>query len=163
MSVRPWLDGLRSRLQNRQLKTRRLRRTSNTGLPVRSQMVRRAETLQDRTLLTSQILLLGNELQILTDADEDITVQENAGAPGFVQVLINSTTADSQPTVQTSLIAQITIISGDSDNTIDVSGVTAAAFPSLQGITIVSGDGDDVITGSDDFADNIDAGEATTQ
>ena len=154
MSVRSWLDGLRSRLQNR-----RLRRTPETALNVRSRMMRRAETLQDRTLLTSQVLLLGTELQILTDADEDITVQEDAGAPGFVQVLIDSAVADSLPTVQTSLITQLTIIAGDSNNTIDVSGVTSAAFTSLQGLTIVSGDGDDVITGSDDFADNIDAGD----
>lgn len=118
-----------------------------------------AEMLQDRTLLTAQVLLLGSELQILTDADEDVTVQEDPGNAGFVQVLIDSSVASSQPTVSGASLTQITIETGDSENTIDVSGVTAAVFPNLTSISIVSGNGDDVITGSDDFADSIDAGD----
>lgn len=163
MSVRPWLDGLRLRLKNRcpgrrngNQALRRLQSANRNSSPV---MHRQAEILQDRTLLTAQVLLLGSELQILTDADEDITVQEDPGNAGFVQVLINSAVADSQPTVAGSSLTQLTIVAGDSDNTIDVSGVTAAVFPNLTGISIVANDGHDVITGSDDFADSIEGGD----
>ena len=82
MSVRPWLEGLRSRLKFRQLR-RQSRSLQSAGHESRRTISRQTETLQDRTLLTAQVLLLGNELQILTDADEDVSVQEDPGNAGF--------------------------------------------------------------------------------
>ena len=153
MTVQFWLDGLRARLRKQQ--SRRLP-AGQSQLHTRLSSV---ERLQTRTMLTSQVLLLGSELRILTDADEDITVQEDSANPGFVQVLIDGTNAPGLPAVSGSALTQLTIESGDADNVIDVSGVTAGVFPALTGLTIVSGNGDDSITGSDDFADSIEAGD----
>jgi len=105
------------------------------------------------------VLLLGSELRILTDADEDVTVQEDPASAGFVQVLINGVVAPSQPTVSGSALTQLSIETGDAENTVDVSGVTGTVFPALAGISIITGNGDDVVTGSDDFAESIDTGD----
>ncbi|MDA0282002.1 MAG: FG-GAP-like repeat-containing protein [Planctomycetota bacterium] len=113
--------------------------------------------LEDRTLLAASVLFGLGELQILTDADETVTIRENPTVPGRVDVQIGTastaaTSAASLPTVSANAVTSIVIITGSGENTIDLSGVTAGVFSGLPTINVQSGDGNDVIIGSPDLA-----------
>lgn len=153
MAVRPWLKDFRQRLTRiHRTQPRRVERRQQRGSLVAF------EHLEDRTLLAASVLFGLGELQILTDADESVTIQEDPAIPGQVDVQINGARAASLPTVLTADVTNITIITGSGDNAVDLSGVTALTFASSPSITVSLGDGHDTLTPSPDLAMSI-AGE----
>lgn len=152
MAIRPWLENLRGRLY------RTSRRASLKGQD-RSVTIRQVESYEDRSMLTATLLFLAGDLQVLTDANENVTVRQDPGNANRAQVLINGTVSPALPGLQVTDVTSLTISTGDSENIIDVSGVRSAVFTNLITITINSFDGDDAITGSDDFGEIIDAGD----
>jgi Ca2+-binding RTX toxin-like protein len=164
VSIRPWLEGLAIRL------SRRNRRSQSGKIGRQSQAFRRSrsdahlaavqlESLEDRTLLTAQVLLLGTELLIFTDADESVEIREDPARPFFGQVLIDGNVSTSVPALDATLITSISIETGDGDNIVNLAPLDATVFTALPSISVVTGNGDDTITGSPDLAVTIDAGD----
>jgi len=114
---------------------------------------RTSQVLEQRTLLTVSTLFADNELSIfIEDGNDNVTVRTNPAAPAFVQVLINNSVDVSLPPVQASQVARLTINGSDTQNTIDLTGVTAAAFNFVDPdtgdgiqIQVDAGNGDDTI------------------
>lgn len=118
------------------------------------------ESLERRTLLTTVGILTGpTELTIFVDDGDAATVQRNV-TTGNVEVLDeNGQPYDSIPSIQADQLTSLNIFADDADNFLSVAPVNASEFSMLNTIVIESGNGDDVITGSDDFAETIDAGD----
>ena len=133
MFLSPWIQRFRQRLNGSR----------------RSRCIRKAQQLEQRTLLTLNGVLVGTDLSLFVDEGDDITVQ-NDTATGNVSVTVNGTPASTVPAVQSSTLTSLNIIAGDDDNTIDVSAVTAADFNALTAgaIEVHGDDGADVITAS---------------
>ena len=123
MRITHWL----TRLQNR-----RLSRSTR-----RSRTLRRAESLEQRTLLTTAgVLINGTELSIFADDGDSVTVQRNATS-GDVEVLdANLQPVQTIPSVQASSVTVLNVFTGDADNSIDVSRVTYSEFSALTTISI---------------------------
>lgn len=152
MAVRPWLEALRARLQrNRGRRSTELIRRTGTYPEIQS--------LEDRTLLASTVLLAGSELKVLSDADEDIVVQEDPANSEHIEVLVNGNRSTSVGVVRADAITALTVLTGDEDNSVDLTDVDAAVFTNLVTITVATGNGDDTITGSPDIAMTVDAGD----
>ena len=117
------------------------------------------EELETRTLLAASALFLGGELQILTDADEDVIVRANPNSTTSVQVLVNNTPLVNLPGLTTAQVTSLLIVTGDESNDVNLGGVTLLAFPNLTSIVVDTGNGDDSIIGSPDWPDSIDAGD----
>jgi Ca2+-binding RTX toxin-like protein len=152
----PWLKTFHRRLQGNAQSVRsgiRSRRRSRQHAPTR------IEQVEQRTLLSAVVLLVGSELQVLADADEAISVRENPSQPGQLDVQINGAAAPDTPAIATSQLSSINIQAGAGDNVLDVSGVTQAAFSNLTSLTVDGADGEDTITGSVDIATNIVGGD----
>ena len=115
------------------------------------------ELLEQRTLLTVTVLLVGNTLDILADGTDTVIVRANAG--GQVEVLDQSGLLASAPAVNAVDVQALVITGSDSDNVVDLSGVTAAQFTTLASILVSASDGDDLITGSPDLADSLSGGD----
>lgn len=148
-----WLEGFRSRL----VAGRTLRRRAH-GPKLVQVGVQEAQVLEDRKLLTATSLFIAGELQIQTDANESVRIQPNPSNASLVQVLVNNAPLVGQPTLQTSQVNSLVIVTGDAENTVDVSAVTAISFANLTHLSISTGNGDDSVIGSPDFGDIIDAG-----
>lgn len=146
MRISHWLTRLRHRHSSRPIRRASLRRS--------------AEQLETRTLLTTAgVLINSTELSIFADGGDSVTVQRNATS-GDVEVLdVNSQPVTAIPVIQASTLTVLNIFTGDGDNTIDVSAVTASDFAALTTLVIEAGDGDDMITGSDSFADSIEGND----
>ena len=146
MRITHWL----TRLQNR----RPARSNRRAG------SLQHTELLERRTLLTTAgVLINATELSIFADDGDSVTVQRNA-TTGNVEVLdANMQPVLTIPSIQANTVTVLNIFSDDSDNTLDVSRVTASEFTALTAITIEAGDGDDTIIGSDEFGELIDGGD----
>lgn len=156
MKTLPWLKSFHRRLRGDAKLVRsgiRGRRRSRQQNPTH------IEQVEQRTLLSAVVLLVGSELQVLADADEAISVRENPSSPGQLDVQINGAAAPDTPAVATSQITSIDIQAGAGDNALDVSGVTLAAFSNLTALTVDGADGQDTITASVDIATNITGGD----
>lgn len=149
-----WLDSFRRRLAARRPLNKR---KTSQRLPNTFQLAA-SELLETRALLSSSAIFLGGELQIQTDANESVTVQVDPTNTSRMQVLINNLPATGVPTLLTSQLTSLVITTGDSDNTVNLSGVTQASFANLTNIEINTGNGNDNIIGSSDLPDIIDAG-----
>lgn len=145
MAIKPWLAGFRARLQA-------TRRRSVLRRPAQRQLMD-VQNLEQRTLLAATGLLVGSELTILTDANESVSV--SADASGNVDVQVNSQPLTGFGTIAASALTSLSVFTGDGDNVIDLSGVSASSFSALTTIVVNAGDGHDSITGSPDLADNI--------
>ncbi|MDA1165987.1 MAG: calcium-binding protein, partial [Planctomycetota bacterium] len=128
-------------------------------------MRRRSESLEQRIYLSTTSLFASGHLQILSDAEDSIVVGTNPAVPGMVQVTVNGMPEPSLASIQASTVQAITIIGSDTDNLIDLSGVTAADFTFVDpdtglGVQIfVDGDdGHDTITGSLDLGGTLRGG-----
>jgi Ca2+-binding RTX toxin-like protein len=152
MSIRPWIQGFRNRIRLSSVKRAHRERQ---GHPSRQHI----EKMEQRTLLSAQVLVLDGTLQIVTDAGEDVTVRIDPGFSLNVQVLIDGVAAGAVQSLAANTVTDIEIVTGDDDNVIDISGVTSADFTVLRSIIIDAGDGNDTITGTTDFADNISGGD----
>jgi Ca2+-binding RTX toxin-like protein len=146
MSLRPWLSGFRARLHNS-----RVRR-------VASNRASSSQQLEQRTLLTATALVIGTELTVLTDADEDVTVQANSTS-GNAEVLINGVVLGSGSTVPAGSLTRLDIVTGSGNNQINLSGISAGVFTSLASITVDAGDGEDTIIGAADVANALSGGD----
>jgi Ca2+-binding RTX toxin-like protein len=101
--------------------------------------------------VTSNVLS-GGALSVMSDADDAIAVTCEGG-----NVKVNGADPGSGAAA-CSLIHQIFVGGGPDPNTINLSGVTQAAFPNMQVAVMISGGaGADNITGSE-FADSISGG-----
>jgi Ca2+-binding RTX toxin-like protein len=150
VSLRPWLSGFCTRLNNSRL--RRVARGRASGPQQTTQQ------LEQRTLLTATALVIGTELTVLTDAAEAVTVQANATS-GNAEVLINGAVLGSGSTVPAGSLTSLTIVTGSGNNQIDLSGITAGVFTSLASITVDAGDGEDSIIGAADVASTLSGGD----
>jgi hypothetical protein len=105
----PWLKTFHRRLQGNAQSVRsgiRSRRRSRQHAPTR------IEQVEQRTLLSAVVLLVGSELQVLADADEAISVRENPSQPGQLDVQINGAAAPDTPAIATSQLSSINIQAG---------------------------------------------------
>ncbi len=114
------------------------------------------ELLEQRTLLTVQVVQIDNELLITSDASDTIAVQAATGSPALVEVVGNGTVVPGLPDIDASTVTKITIIGDDGDNTIDLTAVTASVFSSnVLELIVEAGDGDDTILGSLDLPTTV--------
>lgn len=159
MAVQPWLKSFQQTLAGKKSSRKRASQNHAAHLRNRSDLSRQVETVEDRTLLASQVLFLAGHLQVFTDAGESVTVRENPTVSGLLDVQINGAPGPGTPVLPTSSITAISIINSDGDNNVDLSGVATTNFPALTSVLIDTGNGDDTITGTADLADTILAGD----
>jgi Ca2+-binding RTX toxin-like protein len=119
------------------------------------------ERLEVRALPASSVLFVaGSELNISLNVRDNVSVGSLSGA---VVVQIGPDGGQLQPvalgTLSASSVRSIVITGGDAENTIDLSGVTSAAFTNLTSISVNAGNGNDSILGSDDFNDSLSGGD----
>jgi Ca2+-binding RTX toxin-like protein len=104
----------------------------------------------------------GTELRIQTDAGEDVVVQQDPTNLLNVEVTIDGTPSPAVGVLAASSLTQLTIITGDEANTVDIRGVDENIFTGLTGPTAVSismGNGDDTFLGSNNVEATVDAGD----
>lgn len=143
-----WLKQFKQRLSKKSKRQVRVRRTGATAL----------EALEQRTLLSATGALVGNQLRIVTDANESVSVSQDLLNPAFAAVLVNGSPISSLPTIPLASILSLDIRTGELDNTVDLTGVTVA-FSNLSSIRIQSGDGHDTILLSPAFPSSVFAGD----
>ena len=124
----------------------------------------RAECLEQRVYLTVTSLFADGHLQILSDAEDSIVVGADT-ATGRVQVTVNGTADPTLGSIQASSVRALTIFGSDTENLIDLSGVTAADFSFFDSTTnlaiqiaVDGDDGHDTIVGSLDLGGTLQGG-----
>lgn len=147
---RNWMNRLRQRLAGPPTQ----RRSHRTSTPV--------QKLEERLYLSVQSLFANGELQIVSDANDSIAVGVSTTSPGFVELLVNGVSDSSVASIQASTVQALTIIGSDSDNTIDVSGISSADFSYVDPVTnlglqiFIDGDnGNDTLIASQNLNDTI--------
>jgi Ca2+-binding RTX toxin-like protein len=147
---RNWMDRLRQKLSSRQS------RRKATGRRIQS------EVLEVRTYLSVTSLFAGGELQIVSDGPDSIVVGTDPLAPGTVQVTVNGASDPTLGTIQASTVTSLVIVGSDTENNIDLSGVSAAGFSFFDAgtglglqISVDGDDGNDVIIGSADLGGTL--------
>ncbi len=121
-----------------------------------------AESLEPKSLLSvSALIVSGSQLEITMTGDDDVRLSalngnlllEAAQNGGVLQPFLGL------GIVPASSIQSIQINGGDEATTIDLSRLTALAFPSLTNIQADGYHGADLLIGSDDFAENFLGGD----
>lgn len=117
-----------------------------------------SEVLEVRTYLSVTSLFAGGELQIISDGPDTIAVGVDPLTPENVRVTVNGASDPTLGTIQASTVTSLIIVGSDTENVIDLSGVTAADFSFLDAgtglglqISVDADDGNDVIIGSADL------------
>lgn len=151
MTVSPWLEGLRRRLVRLRAEHGRKARPRTTA--------RKAEYLEQRTLLTVVTFFDEGNLEILADGGESVVVQEDPNITGFVQVLADGSPLLSLPFLQTVDVTSLNIITGAANDVVDLSGISSSVFTALASITVDSGQGDDTVSASADIGTSVLAGD----
>ena len=122
-----------------------------------------AEVMEPRQLLSSSGLFIAatGELNLLLGSKDNVRVSSVSGS-----VLIETSigTGSYSPllsfgSVNSASVQSLVIVGGDDANTVDLNGVTAAAFTALTSISVDAANGHDSITGSLDLADSIIGGD----
>jgi Ca2+-binding RTX toxin-like protein len=136
--------------------------------PVRRQVDKRiglTQTLEERTLLTVNSLFVEGGIQIIADGEDNIAIGIDPSTPGQVQLTVNGAVDPSLGAIQASTVRSLMIIGSDSDNLIDINGVSSASFSFVDPDTglglqiLVDGDdGDDTIIGSADLGGTLRGG-----
>lgn len=124
-----------------------------------------AQRLEQRALLTTSTLFSSGELTVIIEEGADsVAVRENPTITGRLQVLINGVADTSLPVVAVSSVAAINITGSDTQNLVDLRGLTPAfSFVDpdtnlpLQ-ITVDTGNGDDTILAADGFDATLQGG-----
>ncbi len=143
-----WLETMRGRITERDTTARRRR----TKVPVAGQL----EQLEGKALLSVSALFVNGELNVVSDANDNITVgSTGSGASTRVQVLANGNLVTSVASVLSSSVTSIVIQGGNLENTIDLSTVSIANYPNLAGINVDAGHGSDTILGSNGIAETL--------
>ena len=125
----------------------------------RSHAARQAEVLEQRQLLsavsTSGLFIPATgELNLQLGSQENVRITSQSGSVLIETATDTATTTGiysplaSVGTITSANVKSIVIIGGDEKNTIDLNGVTAAAFTGLTSIIVDAGNGDDTIIGS---------------
>lgn len=148
MTLKSWLSALRNRCVSRCRAAQRRRDVSP---------VCQVETAEPRVLLSVSALLINGTLNVSATGVDSITVRANATS-GRVEVLDQNGLIAGSPNVLASAIQKVVVNGSDSNNVINVSGVTAAQFTSLTSIVVNAGDGNDTVTGSLDLPDSLSGG-----
>ena len=153
MNITTW-----KKLLDRKLNGRGKRRRA--ALPLAS------ENLEQRVYLSAAASLVNNELVVLSDADESISIGTSSDGKGNLELLINGQQHSGLATVRSSQIGSIRVIGGAGGNLIDLSGVIAADFSFVDpntgqptSIHVDGGDGNDTILGSFDLNDTLFGGD----
>ena len=125
-----------------------------------------SENLEQRVYLSAAATLINNELVVLSDADESISIGTSTDGKANLELLINGQQHTGLATVKSSEIGSIRVIGGAGGNLIDLSGVIAADFSFVDPTTgqptsifVDAGDGDDTILGSFDLNDTLFGGD----
>ncbi|MCX7421933.1 MAG: hypothetical protein NT013_20635, partial [Planctomycetia bacterium] len=154
MTLLSWLSALRNRC---------VARSRPVALWQSSQRRRvvspvcQVETAESRVLLSVSALLINGTLNVSATGVDSITVRANATS-GRVEVLDQNGLISGSPNVLASAIQKVVVNGSDSNNVINVSGVTAAQFTLLPSIVVNAGDGNDTVTGSLDLPDSLSGG-----
>gem|GEM_PF-486432 len=118
-----------------------------------------AEVMEPRQLLSSSGLFIAatGELNLFLGSKDNVRVSSVAGS---VLVETSEGTGSYSPllsfgSVTSASVQSLVIVGGDDANTIDLTGVTAAAFTALTSISVDAANGHDSIIGSLDLADSI--------
>jgi Ca2+-binding RTX toxin-like protein len=148
------MDRLRQKLSSKQTR----RKSTRQRAP--------SEVLERRTYLSVTSLFSGGELQIVSDGPDSIAVDTDPLSPGTVRVTVNGASDPTLGTVQASTVTSLVIVGSDTDNIIDVSGVTAADFSFFDAgtglglqISVDGDDGNDTIIGSADLGGTLLGGD----
>lgn len=148
------MDQLRQRLSSKRNRRKTTRRRAQT------------EVLEKRTYLSVTSLFSGGELQIVSDGPDSIAVGTNPSSPGFVQVTVNGTSDQTLGAVLANTVTSIVIVGSDTENTIDLSGMTAADYSFFDAgtglgiqISVDGDDGNDTIIGSSDLGGTLLGGD----
>lgn len=159
VAVRPWLRRLRDNLSSTNTRRRQGRRRQRSGMQSH-ELTSVIDKLEDRTLLAATVQFGLGTLQILSDAGEDIAIQEDPTTlPIDVLVFVDGSLVQNFPGLPAADVTSIVIATGSGDNVIDLSGVSGTAFTNLTDIAVATGNGDDIVTGSPDFPHFIDGGD----
>ncbi len=151
MKLKSWLNSLKC-------KTKRSRGVAQVaGVP------QAAETMESRQLLSVSALFIPatGELNIQLDGQDSVRVSAAAGNV-LVEVSTSGggfTPVSSIGNVAASNVQSIVILGSDEANSIDLSGVTAAAFTANPTIEVDGANGDDTLLGSPDLADSLIGGD----
>ena len=123
-----------------------------------------SENLEQRVYLSAAASLVNNELVVLSDADESISI--GTSTDGNVELLIDGQRHTGLATVPSSQIVSIRVIGGAGGNLIDLSGVIAADYSFVDpntgqptSIHVDGGNGNDTILGSFDLNDTLFGGD----
>lgn len=116
--------------------------------------------MEDRSLLSVAALFVNGELFVSSDGGDSIAIRQDA-TTGRVQILANGAVLGTTPNVATSSVTSIVVKGGDDANTIDLTQVTAATYPSVSSIRVDGGNGNDTVTGSPTYPDSILGGDGT--
>ena len=134
-------------------------RSSNRRRGAAVKLAAQAEVMEERQLLSSSGLFIPatGELNLQLGSQDNVRVSSSSG-----RVVVETSTGAgsystlaSLGTVNSASVQSIVVIGGDDANTIDLNGVTAAAFTALTSISVDGDNGHDSITGSPDFGDSI--------
>ena len=152
-----WLSRLRERASRKSKKSR------SVNSRRRKSWLSHAETLEQRTLLTVNTLFTQGDLTIVSDNQDDLVIGSDS-ITGIVTLDVNSVADSAFPTILASQVQSLLIVGSDSENTIDLTGVTSTAFSFMDtngGMTIEvdAGNGDDTILGSPDIAATLRGGD----
>ena len=153
MNITTW-----KKLLDRKLNVRSKRRRARSAAS--------SESLEQRVYLSAAASLVNNELVVLSDADESISIGTSTDGKGTLELLINGQQHSGLATVQSSQIGSIRVIGGAGGNLIDLSGVIASDFSFTTpnngqptSIFVDGGDGNDTILGSFDLNDTLFGGD----
>ena len=144
-----WLDAVKSRI------------TTREGQPMRRRMVQgpvagQLEGLESRSLLSATALLINNELNVISDSNENIQVSSvTTNGTQTVRVLINGIVASTVESVPTTAVTSIVVQGGNLQTSIDLSSVGSLTYPNLAGIKVDAGHGADTILGSIDIDETL--------
>jgi Ca2+-binding RTX toxin-like protein len=115
------------------------------GIVNRSRPAGCIETFESRTVLSTTSLFSAGTLTITSNGADNMAVSKNANGNvtlNGTQLMINNAA------VTASSVTTLDVIGGKGKNTIDLTGVTSAAFTGLTTVKIDGGAGNDSIIGS---------------
>ena len=143
----------------RPARIRRARRRTAQSIRSSQPLSPAVQYLEQRTYLTASTLFANGELSVVVDEGNDnIAIGVDPTNPGQVQVLVNGVPDGALSPIQVGDLQVLTIVGSDSENLIDLTGVTAAAFtfmdtsttpPTPLQIDVDAGNGDDTIIAPD--------------
>ncbi|MFP6762364.1 MAG: calcium-binding protein, partial [Planctomycetaceae bacterium] len=124
------------------------------------------QNLEQRTLLTVSTLFANNELTVVVDEGNDsISLGTSPANPSLIELTVNTVVDTSLPPIAAADVGSVVIIGSDGANSIDLSGITTAAFTFTDPVSgnplqilVDAGNGDDTLIASSGFNDTLQGG-----